>query len=173
MSEFPDRSRTFLGSRSSALLVGAALLTAAIGVPRPAVGAEADTPAANEVSIPEPAAAGSLSADSLPADSLQADSLQADSLQADSPAATKPDDGLAPIDLGTLSPIMTDVESIDPSALQGGLVCTKVRTIRSWIPRRVCRPSYLTAAWPRGTGMRRVVPDRYRNRLYRSLYQTR
>ena len=168
MSEFTDRSRTFLGSRSSALLVSAALLTAAIGVPRPAVGAEADTPAANEASIPEPAAAGSLSADA-----LQADSLQTDSLKADSPAATKPDDGLAPIDLGTLSPIMTDVESIDPSALQGGLVCTKVRTIRSWIPRRVCRPSYLTAAWPRGTGMRRVVPDRYRNRLYRSLYQMR
>jgi hypothetical protein len=57
----------------------------------------------------------------------------------DADEAAKPDAGLlAPIDLGAIAPIRSDLEHYDAAMLRSQIVCQRVRTIRSWIPREVC-----------------------------------
>ncbi len=98
----------------------------------------------------------------------------ADRAATSSATSPQPTRALAPIDMAALPPVLTDIEDVANNALLGGRICTRVRTIRSWIPRRVCFPSYaLPTDWRATRGnpaLRELYRESRRGRMYRSLY---
>lgn len=85
---------------------------------------------------------------------------------------------LEPIDRAALPALLVEIEAVSAERLISPIICERIRTIRSWIPRRVCVSRVELERWQRNRSarvahdistLREILRYQNRGRLQRSL----